>query len=923
MYTQADIPPPPMNPFCLFRDWSLYDGRQLLKAKGTIQDVDGECTLKVTGPSRKGCPVAPHYRLPLYALNKKFGIYRKVVEHLEGSHSIGASHMRNTYLSVMQYLHDVRTAFVDDAEGSQNPLHGDFRSAALDYYLWLDHTSHGFHDECCEALYRAHGVTYESLKNGQSPDVLKFLDWKTYHDEKCKEHDFCGALQGCGQGEDIESLLHDVDACIEAEDAPICTDAPDPDSCAEALPVSDHTYVTSLATLGDCPRKTLIHSFGVWLISHIAMRFREIQGLHDNDPLDEIFSNGSLLTARNSDEFLEIFGMTEMMNVCDELGVDRSAMTRFFTAVGRTLYESQSGKLCIVEYGQRLLSSHTMENSRKFRIPRDVNLIDTKETSKAFAIPTDIDTKENPKALMIPMDIDMHLLDTEETTKASKIPTDVDTKESSDAFMIPTDVHMHLLHTKENSEAFEISTGINRHLVHTKETSDVHAIQDIYMPLLDIKEKSEAFAKSTDIDTHLNSCTFVTVGVQCIDLHLKFPTVVAVGVQCEPIIDHTIPVPSNRAMLDVGLQTDIDIEDSFDMCDAIHGLSVPVVCVSDIYKPGDKIFGDTEYDVSSQMLHEELCEQYTDYNSYVLSSSSQTDCSSDVSPSQSCCLETSNAPPQDEAKKLGVSHDDNPRCDIYPLDEPNQPLQAVQQRTDMPISPPLKSRLRERKISSKGITTAAHGKRSRSKAVRPVIFATQGPVPEEISNVVQEDFQHETYTIEGLVCESDIGATDVTPLIASFLMDHNAINFVRSTIESDHHSWLKIARHVALLLRNECIPPTMIQTALLLMSFDMWLSDVGMECQESLHNKNGNTGLPPLAHCVILELSTRVLSDEASHFTNLTTFILPQTIDNNKSIMAALRYLLRVSQPHNDNPYAPALRILASMMKDRTQNQNE
>jgi hypothetical protein len=127
---------------------------------------------------------------------------------------------------------------------------------------------------------------------------------------------------------------------------------------------------TSLATLGDCPRKTLIDSFGVWLTSHIAMRFREIQGLHDDDPLDNIFSDGSLLTTWNSDEFLEIFGMVEMMNMCDELYVKRSAMTRFFTAVGRTLYQSQSGKLCNVEYGQTLCSSHTTEKSRTFKIHR-------------------------------------------------------------------------------------------------------------------------------------------------------------------------------------------------------------------------------------------------------------------------------------------------------------------------------------------------------------------------------------------------------------------------------------------------------------------------------------------------------------------------------------------------------------------------
>jgi hypothetical protein len=56
-----------------------------------------------SSPSLSLTPVC----LKQYVLNMKFGIYRKVVEHLEGSPSTEASHMRNTYLSIMQYLHDV------------------------------------------------------------------------------------------------------------------------------------------------------------------------------------------------------------------------------------------------------------------------------------------------------------------------------------------------------------------------------------------------------------------------------------------------------------------------------------------------------------------------------------------------------------------------------------------------------------------------------------------------------------------------------------------------------------------------------------------------------------------------------------------------------------------------------------------------
>jgi hypothetical protein len=153
-----------MNPSCSLQEWSSDDARQLLKVKGTIQDVDGECTLRVTGQSRAGCPIAPHYRLPLYAINKKFGIYRKVVEHLQASSSPNAGRMRNSYLSIMKYLHDVRIAFHHDCLSSADPLHGAFRSAVLDYYLWLDHTVAGFHEEARRQLESRHGITFELVK---------------------------------------------------------------------------------------------------------------------------------------------------------------------------------------------------------------------------------------------------------------------------------------------------------------------------------------------------------------------------------------------------------------------------------------------------------------------------------------------------------------------------------------------------------------------------------------------------------------------------------------------------------------------------------------------------------------------------------------------------------------------------------------
>jgi hypothetical protein len=86
----------------------------------------------------------------------------------------------------------------------------------------------------------------------------------------------------------------------------------------------------------------------------MAMRFREIQGLDHNDPLDNLVSNGLLVTARSTDEYLEIFGMVEMMATCQEIFKDRASVSQFFTAAGRILYTLRKGRTCVVQYGQTL-----------------------------------------------------------------------------------------------------------------------------------------------------------------------------------------------------------------------------------------------------------------------------------------------------------------------------------------------------------------------------------------------------------------------------------------------------------------------------------------------------------------------------------------------------------------------------------------
>lgn len=168
-----------MNPSCQFREWNAHDLGKLMQVQGTIEDVDGECSLKISGQQWKGCCIAAHYRLPLQALNKKFGVYRKVVAHLTNLTSVNAARMRNTYASVMEYMNNVRIAFMGDATRSADALHGQFRSPVLDYYLWLDHTERGFHAQYRESLERAHGITFEALQNGTCADVLVFSTCST------------------------------------------------------------------------------------------------------------------------------------------------------------------------------------------------------------------------------------------------------------------------------------------------------------------------------------------------------------------------------------------------------------------------------------------------------------------------------------------------------------------------------------------------------------------------------------------------------------------------------------------------------------------------------------------------------------------------------------------------------------------------
>jgi hypothetical protein len=91
------------------------------------------------------------------------------------------------------------------------------------------------------------------------------------------------------------------------------------------------------------------------------MRFREIQGLDYTDSLETLFNDGLLVTASSQDEFLEIYGMTEMISTCRAVLDDRGAMSQFYTNVGRAIYERREGKICKVAYGLDLAPGEDRE----------------------------------------------------------------------------------------------------------------------------------------------------------------------------------------------------------------------------------------------------------------------------------------------------------------------------------------------------------------------------------------------------------------------------------------------------------------------------------------------------------------------------------------------------------------------------------
>ncbi|KAG2108262.1 uncharacterized protein F5147DRAFT_652979 [Suillus discolor] len=234
-------------------------------------------------------------------------------------------------------------------------------------------------------------------------------------------------------------------------------------------------------------------------------------------------------------------------------------------------------------------------------------------------------------------------------------------------------------------------------------------------------------------------------------------------------------------------------------------------------------------------------------------------------------------------------------------------LDRVQKASDPPLSPPLKSRLRDDKQAQ--LTNSLAGSyqhQGLSKPGRPIVFAAKRPTIKGKATPTSQKSTFNHYTIEDLLAKSQTGKHPVVSSIESFLMDPKRFDFLQSTMESDHESWLAIALHVASLLHSESMPHTMRKMVMSFMSIELWIEDIATQCNQVLPNHSGNLVLPPVAHYVIVELSSRALLNEDSNN------------NKSKSIISVIHYLLCVTHPDDKDPYAPALRILSSVMTEHS-----
>lgn len=212
-----------------------------------------------------------------------------------------------------------------------------------------------------------------------------------------------------------------------------------------------------------------------------------------------------------------------------------------------------------------------------------------------------------------------------------------------------------------------------------------------------------------------------------------------------------------------------------------------------------------------------------------------------------------------QTSQLFPSHRFN---ESYEINDEN----AVQQNTDICVPLPLKSRLRSHNTARPQLMhITSNEELPDSKKARPVVFSKNRPARRGKSNLVNSKTIVRKYTLNDLIRECHSQEMNDTPFVSchlaivtvplecmmqidAFLMDPQGYQFVASTIELNHDSWLDVARYVAVRARTNSMSKESLRSVSFLMSVEFWFEDVALECRAALKNTKDDIALSSLVN---------------------------------------------------------------------------
>ncbi|KAG1790111.1 uncharacterized protein HD556DRAFT_1310895 [Suillus plorans] len=798
---------PSMDPFFRFRHWSSRNARTLMKSKGTIEDVDGECLLKVFQvgrPSESG-HIAAHYRVPLRAVNKKFGIYRKIVTHLTSSSQPLASQLRDTYLSIMEYMHNVRITFCADARGSPDPLQAGFRSAALDYYLWLDHRAGGFHELCRAKIEQSHKVTFKSVQNRECQDIISFLDWGSYHTANCNEHDICGAFQGYASEEDLQCLLDAVDVSMdssqkhEMSSSPIISRVLDTDilPTSVTLPMDNiQPLLGSVDTPMYSDSMTVVDSTDIYTTLDDIFTFPDITPLGFEPERSLSLTVGHALdTANQSIPAIHL-------------------MQEDIQPLSCSVHTAMEPIVCPQDTESMIVVDST----------NIYNAVDDTFAASYFAPPNENSMLNIGQA-------------TDDSTRVSSLAKKTN---SSGSVLKPFPLPFDWGYCKRAIGSMgvpSIRVDLSRWLI----AHIVVRIRELY-----------GLDEDTPLDDaiqHGSECQATYEEFHEISGMFKFLRAIqAIAEERQTIADFFVCAARGPHLSDMRIECGVqcDIESQLD--------------------PGD-MGTDTAHITS---LNCSLTHDYETNTENVLPSEDHNDCSTDQShisihtteplftmdsDNQSAAASTPTtvniADCQSQAPTIYTTQDNH---SDPPSDHDTVPRTRLRARNVKKVTcatVPTQKRRHENSVSQHDVV------KDRPRTGRPVIFAGPLVQPKKKARTLSPGVN---YTIEDLI--KGLDSTTISPSIHLFLLDPMRDDFIQKNTASQYNSLLNIARFIASALTTKSLSDSTITAAASLMKIEFWLEDVALDCKVALEAKD--MSLSPLAHHVLVELSTRALEDASS-----------------------------------------------------------